>query len=136
MGGGQREKNSSKWKTKITIHHALYLRNSVAYDHDLWYNCVKWWWYLQGFFSFFRFVRGLQSIVSRILGQHPESSKKGTFWKVLPIYTFNKAIFGKKSTFLSNITRGSVQLPDTDFFSELFLGVKGQKMVQIDKILF
>ena len=26
-----------------------YLRNSVAYDHDFWCTCVKWW-YLQVFF--------------------------------------------------------------------------------------
>ena len=28
-----------------------YLWNSMAYDHDFWYNCVKWW-YLQAFFHF------------------------------------------------------------------------------------
>ena len=29
-----------------------YLRNSIAYDNDFWYTCVKWW-FLQVFFSFF-----------------------------------------------------------------------------------
>ena len=29
-----------------------YLRNSIAYDHDFWYTCVKWW-HLQTHFSFF-----------------------------------------------------------------------------------
>ena len=34
------------------ICHAPYLRNSIGYDRDFWYTCVKWW-YLEGFFSFF-----------------------------------------------------------------------------------
>ena len=29
-----------------------YLRNSIAYNHDFCYTCVKWW-YLSAFFSFF-----------------------------------------------------------------------------------
>ena len=28
------------------------LRSNIAYDHDFWYTCVKWW-YLQVFFAFF-----------------------------------------------------------------------------------
>ena len=34
------------------IRHALCLRNSIAYGHDFWYTCVKWW-YLRVFFSLF-----------------------------------------------------------------------------------
>ena len=34
------------------IRHGTYLRNSIAYDHDFWYNCVKLW-YLQLFSYFF-----------------------------------------------------------------------------------
>ena len=30
-----------------------YLRNSIAFDHDFWSACVKWW-HLQAFFSFFQ----------------------------------------------------------------------------------
>ena len=33
------------------ILHVSYLRNSLAYGHNLWYTCVKWW-YLQAFSSF------------------------------------------------------------------------------------
>ena len=40
-------------KNKNYIHHAPYLRNSIAYEHNFWYTCVKWW-YLQVFFFFFR----------------------------------------------------------------------------------
>ena len=39
-------------KNNNDIHHAPYLRNSIAYDYDFWYNFVKWW-YLQVSFSFF-----------------------------------------------------------------------------------
>ena len=37
-------------KNKNSIHHVPYLRNSMAYDHDFWYTCVKWW-YLRCFFG-------------------------------------------------------------------------------------
>ena len=42
-------------KSNNYICHVPYLRNSMAYDHDFWYACVKW--YLQAFFfhSFFKF---------------------------------------------------------------------------------
>ena len=30
-----------------------YVRNSIAYDHDFWYTCVKWWYLLVFFSSFF-----------------------------------------------------------------------------------
>ena len=39
-------------KNKNYIRHAPYLRNTIGYDHDFWYTCVKWW-YLQVRFSFF-----------------------------------------------------------------------------------
>ena len=35
------------------ICHASYIKNSIAYDHDFWYTCVKWW-YLQVIFHFFK----------------------------------------------------------------------------------
>ena len=61
--GGKSSKNSPKWKKKKNyICHVPYLRNSIVYDHDFWYTCVKWW-YLLMIFSFFQiliflFVRG------------------------------------------------------------------------------
>ena len=39
-------------KNNNYICHAPYLRNSIAYDHEFWYTCVKWW-YLVLFFDFF-----------------------------------------------------------------------------------
>ena len=41
--GSKRAKDSPKWKAKV-----IYLWNSIAYDHDFWYSCVKG--YLQLFF--------------------------------------------------------------------------------------
>ena len=49
----KRAKNSTKWKNKNNIRQESYLRSSIAYDHDLWYTCVKWW-YLLGFVLFFQ----------------------------------------------------------------------------------
>ena len=49
---GKRAKNSPKWKNNNCIRYAPYPRNSIPYDHDFWYTCVKWW-YLQLNFSFF-----------------------------------------------------------------------------------
>ena len=44
--------------------HAPYVRNCIAYDHDFWYTCVKWW-YSRPFFHFFEIfvfqaVRGVK----------------------------------------------------------------------------
>ena len=49
---GYKGKQWPEMKNNNYIHHVPYLRNSIAYDHDFWYNCVKWW-YLQVFFSTF-----------------------------------------------------------------------------------
>ena len=45
-------KKLPKIKNNNYMCHGPYLRNIIAYDHDFWYTCVKWW-YLQDFFSFF-----------------------------------------------------------------------------------
>ena len=44
-----------KLRNKNYIRHAPYLRNIIAYDHDFWYTCVKWW------FLIFWFVGGVES---------------------------------------------------------------------------
>ena len=33
-----------------------YLRNSIAYDHDFWYTCVKWWYLQVLFFIYFFYI--------------------------------------------------------------------------------
>ena len=51
-------------KNKNYICHAPYLRNSIAYDHEFWYTCVKWWYFevLFDFFDIFIFpaIRGVK----------------------------------------------------------------------------
>ena len=47
---GKRAKSTPKWKI---ISHVPCLNNSIAYDHNFWYTCVKWC--LQAFSSFFVF---------------------------------------------------------------------------------
>ena len=54
-------------------------------------------------------------VLSIILGQHPQSSKRALFLKCYPEMPKIRLFF-KKDTFLSNLTRGSIQLPDADFF--------------------
>ena len=51
-GGGGKKAIIVKMKNNNYICHALHLRNSIAYDHNFWYTCVKWW-YLQVFFPLF-----------------------------------------------------------------------------------
>ena len=69
--GGRRAKNNPKWQKFLShsvyqgflpkmknnnyIPHVPYLRNSIAYNQDFWYSCVKWW-YLQDFFFFYFFI--------------------------------------------------------------------------------
>ena len=40
-GGGGKKANIVKMKNNNYICHALHLRNSIAYDHNFWYTCVK-----------------------------------------------------------------------------------------------
>ena len=39
--GGWKKKVQPKMKNSNHTHHVPYLRNSIAYDHDFWYTCVK-----------------------------------------------------------------------------------------------
>ena len=50
-GGGEKGKKLPNMKN-IYIRHTPYFRNSIAYDHDFWYTCLKWW-YLQVFLALF-----------------------------------------------------------------------------------
>ena len=59
-------------KKKNYIHHAPYLRNSIAYDHDFWCTCVEWW-YLQVFFHFLKIF--IFSALRRAKGQEIAQSK-------------------------------------------------------------
>ena len=62
--GDKIAKNCRKWKIIIYIHHMPYLRNSIAYDHDLWCTCVKRYLQVFHFFKIFIF-----QVVSEVKGQ-------------------------------------------------------------------
>ena len=46
-----KRKNRSKWKITVTSVTRYISGTVLAYDHDFWYICVKWW-FLQAFFLF------------------------------------------------------------------------------------
>ena len=52
--GEVKGKSIAQSKNNNYIRQTPCLRNSIAYDQDFWYNCVKLW-YLQAFFPFLRF---------------------------------------------------------------------------------
>ena len=68
------QKIAQKMKSNNYICHLPYLRKSVAYDHDFWYTCVKWW-YISAFFPFFEIlsfwtVMGVKGISGSYLRYH------------------------------------------------------------------
>ena len=67
------KKKLSKMKNENYVHHAPYLRNSVAYNYDFWYTCVKWW-YLQAFFIFLKNL--IYWVVSGVKGQNMAQNDK------------------------------------------------------------
>ena len=73
---GVKGQKIAKMKNNNYICHLPYLTNSITYDHDLWYTCVKWW-YLQDFFSFF-----LKFSFFRLLGGKNSPKSKAT---ILPV---------------------------------------------------
>ena len=54
-GGGVKGQKLPKMKNNNYICHMPYLKNSIAYNHDFWYTCVKWR-YLQSCCCFFFFM--------------------------------------------------------------------------------
>ena len=74
--GGKKAKNGPKWQQKKLkmknnnyMCHVSYLRNSIAYDQDFLYTCVKWW-YLQVFFSSLGCYRGGGSVKGQKMVQN------------------------------------------------------------------
>ena len=52
LATGKRARNNPKWKVKITSI-TCHISGTVAYDHDFWYICAKWWYLQTLFFLFF-----------------------------------------------------------------------------------
>ena len=53
--GRKKGKKWPKMKSNTYIRYTPDLRNCIAYDHDFWHTCVKWW-YLQTFVSVFKIL--------------------------------------------------------------------------------
>ena len=74
-------------KNKNKICHAPYLSNSVAYDHDFWCTCIKWW-YLQEFFFFLIFIF---QAVRGVKGQKKRPKMKNNYIRHAPYLRNNAA---------------------------------------------
>ena len=121
-------------KSNNYICHVPYLRNSMAYDHDFWYTCVKW--YLQAFFfhSFFKF-----SFFGLLEGESGGKRRKySPKWKITST-SITCHISGTVCD--HNVWYTCVKLWYIHAFFHFFdififqagRGVKGQKMVQDGK---
>ena len=113
-------------KNKNYIRHATYLRNSIAYYHDFWYTCIKW--YLHSFkILFFR-------IVSAVKGQKITQNDK----KLCLSKSISQEPYIIWLWFLVHIWKNDgISRSAFCIFKILILRfvrmVKGQKMAQIDK---
>ena len=124
-------KNSPKRKKKNNyIRHTLYLRNSLAYDHDLWYTCVKWWF---SFFIFFLIL--IFRTVSEVKGQKIAQNEKQQLHASLAISQEQYTILSWFLVRLCKILKYPVVF--FHFFKILIFWVvsevKEQKMAQNDK---
>ena len=82
------KKNKANWHQRVKgqkwpkmknnyIRYVLYLRNSIAYDHDIWYTCVKWWYLVFLFCFFFHFLKILIfGVVRGLKGQRTVQNDK------------------------------------------------------------
>ena len=68
---GEQGKKQRKMKNNNYICHVWYLRNSIIYDHNFWYTCVKWW-YLQVCFQFFEIfiLQAVRELKGQKIAQH------------------------------------------------------------------
>ena len=121
-------------KNNYYICHAPYLKNSVAYDHDFWYTCVKWW-DLQEFFSFFKKILIFRA-VRKVKEQKVAQNKNKNDICYTPY--LRNSIAHDHDFWFTRVKWWYLQ----DFFFQFFKmlifhvvrGVKGQKTVQNDKI--
>ena len=141
-------------KNNNCIRHAPYLRNSIAYDHDFWCTCVKWWYLQVLFLQVFKIL--IFWVVSGVKGQKTVQNDK----KICPSFLISqepyitwlpfmvhmcKMIISKKTLSVTLHISGTIHhviviygtLVENDnisrcffHFLEVFIwGVKGQKMV-------
>ena len=96
-----------------------YLRKCIAYDHEFWYTCVKWWYFfsLNGvFFQFFKilsfwFFRGVKG---QKMVQNDKKSVQlcemiispGVFF-IFSKFWFFRLLVGKRAKKQSKMTKNS-----------------------------
>ena len=78
-------------KNNNYIWHTQYLRNSVAYDHDFWYTCVKWWYLLALLLFFFEFFFG--GAVRGVKGKSIAQNENNNYSHHMP-YLRNSIAYG------------------------------------------
>ena len=111
-----------------SIHHAPYLRNSIAYDHVFWYTCVKWW-YLQIFFQFFKILTFW--VVSGVKGQKMAQIEKNIYLSC----SISQIPYIIRFSFMVHMYKMIISLGSFFIFSKFWFfglsgGKKGQKIVQ------
>ena len=108
------------------ICHAPYLRNNIAYDHDFWYTCVKWW-YLQAFFWVFQNLDFLGCWGSK-------RAKNGPKWqKFCPSYFISQEPYIIWLSFMLHLCKMAISPGFFLFFQNLdFLGCLEDKRAKND----
>ena len=120
-------------KNNNSIRHGPYIMNSITYDHDFWWTCVKWW-YLQALFSlFWNFY-----FLGKLGGKWAKSSPK---WKITIIHLSHAISQEQYSVWLWFLIHLCKMIIAPGIFFHffkilifwVFRRVKGQKIVQNDK---
>ena len=117
-------------KNKNYICHMPYLRNSIAYNHDFWNTCAKWWC-LRGFFHFFKIL--IFWVVSGVKVQKMAQNDK----KLCLLHSISQEAYIIWSWFLVHVWNDDIFRYFFSFFQVVIFwdisGVKGQKMTQNGK---
>ena len=117
-------------KNKNYICHMPYLRNSIAYNHDFWNTCAKWWC-LRGFFHFFKIL--IFWVVSGVKVQKMAQNDK----KLCLLHSISQEAYIIWLWFLVHLWNDDIFRYFFSFFQVVIFwdisGVKGQKMTQNGK---
>ena len=107
-----------------------YLRNSIAYNHDFWNTCAKWWC-LRGFFHFFKIL--IFWVVSGVKVQKMAQNDK----KLCLLHSISQEAYIIWLWFLVHVWNDDIFRYFFSFFQVVIFwdisGVKGQKMTQNGK---
>ena len=110
-------------KNNNYICHTPCFRNSIAYDHDFWYTCIKWW-YLQVFFQFFKILifRAVRVVKEQKMAQNDK--------KVCLLHSISEEPYIIWLWFLVHMCK-MIIFPVNFFILGFFRGIKGKKWPKI-----